>query len=248
MFVAKHNRRVTCIQLRVPCTQFYLHSRRVAVLGHVENMQMESYLVWRSAPLSSFVAQLQTRTGVDCPTHNHYNSPAMANKPTSLDRLRHFRGLMGDPKEHLTEDEYEEYLVQSESLCGRLWANLNAEDQESAGSIFSVSEMFESLAEEEEQIQTWHRDTSSSNSSLSTFTTVVGATAPSLEDHSFADFADEILSSTFIIEEDPDFSVGLSREEFFDLFDENEGGRRLRVIMEDRKRMAFEKPMTSPCA
>lgn len=145
---------------------------------------------------------------------------------------------MGDSKDQLTDDEYAEYLAQSDSLCGRLWTNLNLDqDQDTTVSVFSLSELNDSF------VEAATRDTSTS-SSLSTFSTVVAA----LEDHPFADLNDEILSSTFIIEEDPDFSAGWSRNEFFDLLEDDGGGLGRRDIMEQCNRLAVGKAMTNPCA
>lgn len=142
----------------------------------------------------------------------------MATKPTYLDRLRSFRLLMGDQKEQLTDEEYDEYLRQSSSLCGRLWANLNSGEEESEASLSSISELYESLTEEELE---------------------------AVEDQPFSDSTDDILSSTFIVEEDADFSTTFSREEFFDLMEDfGDGG----IVLEERIRVAVSRPTTSPCA
>lgn len=128
---------------------------------------------------------------------------------------------MGDQKEQLTDEEYDEYLKQSSSLCGRLWANLNSAEgeEESEGSLLSISELYESLTGEEQE--------------------------EAAEDQPFSGSEDDILSSTFIIEDDTDFSAAFSREEFFDLIEDfGDGG----IVLEERIKMAVSRPTTSPCA
>lgn len=156
-------------------------------------------------------------------------------RPTTLDRLRTFRALMGDQKEHLTDEEYGHYLAQSSSLCGRLWANINgeADDQESAGSILSAIELFESVAGETTGVEAEEEASSTSFYSH-------------LEEHPFFEFPEEIHSSTFIVEDSADFLEALSHDEFHDLFEEGDFGHR--IILEDRARLAVRKPTTSPCA
>lgn len=145
---------------------------------------------------------------------------AANNKPTDLDRLRDFRQLMGGTREqfqNMSDEEYLQYLEQSESLCGRLWANLNADDGEDP-EILSVSDIYESLAVDEEEGQRDERSFS--------FCEVDGP-----------EFTDEILSSTFIIDDDP---------EFFDVFDVLANDFSRIVFLEESK--ALRKPTTSPCA
>lgn len=156
-----------------------------------------------------------------------------------MDRVRNFRVLMGGggaEKEQLTDEEYLDYLTASTSLCGRLWANLNQEE-ETTESTFSISDMFESILDAEdgdallEENQGSSADESSSTSS--------NVEEPQLV---FSDFADEVLSSTFIIDEDPDFS----QDQFFDLDDSGDYGRR--IIIQDHLRMTLGQCTTNPCA
>lgn len=130
-----------------------------------------------------------------------------------------------DQKEQLSDEEYAEYLAQSESFCGRLWANLNAQaDCTTDTSEFSISELYESFAEEEE-----HEE-------LERVTTA--------EDHRLSvEFTDPVLlSSTIIVGEDTEV-------EFFDFSDEDgDFGRRSTGVLAEQLKSSRTTPTTNPCA
>lgn len=167
-----------------------------------------------------------------------------------MERLKNFRVLMGGgaSKEQLTDEEYLDYLEGSNSLCGRLWANLNAnqdQDQESAGSIFSISDLFESILDAEEEDRDVLRERTEGSSARESSESSTTTAEPSIDDPLlfFSEFvADDVLSSTFIIDEDPDFS----QDQFFDLDDSGDYGRR--IIIQDHLRMTIGECTTNPCA
>lgn len=163
-----------------------------------------------------------------------------------MERLRNFRALMGEgPKDQLTDEEYVEYLANSNSFCGRLWANLNSddngEDDPSLTSLFSMcSGEYESLTDVTDDL-----NESTTASAANTSTTV---SVSSIDDLQFndTDFGDiDILSSTFIIDED---MSAFSQDEFFDLLDSGDDDYEKKVIIEDHVQMAKLRPTTNPSA
>lgn len=176
-------------------------------------------------------------------------------------------------KQQLTDEEYLDYLTASRTFCGRLWANMirgsssneEGEEEETSTSMFSITELYKSLleldenaldeVEEEEEEPPEQREPLQEEESfgnLSSFSSIslgsVGTGPFELdEDHhfSFSEFEDDLLSSTFIIEEDPDF-LALSRDEFFDPLDEREFRRR--VIIQDLVLISLGSWMTNPSA
>lgn len=134
-------------------------------------------------------------------------------------------GPNGDTKDHMTDEEYGEYLKQSQSFSGRLWANLDSREEmdldDSGASTWSISDLYESSEP---------------------------STSTRMDDRPIPEFShDDMLSSTFIID-DTELAASLSRDESWDdTWDYGEEAL-IQLIIRDNGAQALGKPMTNPCA
>lgn len=143
-----------------------------------------------------------------------------------------------DPKQQMTDEEYGEYLKQSDSFCGRLWANLDSREgvdlDDSGASTWSIGDLCDSYLQEDLDDP--------------------GSPYPSTSSSGHMDdppFPEDLLSSTFIID-DAELAAGLSTDDDFteDMEDSTDYGEEalVKLIIKDNGARALQRPMTNPCA